>query len=285
MKKVVLLGVLSILIVLPSLVSAQGTLEDYQTAKKFLNSNLSGLVYKMYVDPNWVDDSSQFWYKNTVRGEDEYILVDPEKAIRREAFSKDKLAQALSKATGETVMPNALGISNVKFKDDNKSLVFKFNEKFWKCDLTDYTCEKINMPEQKNWQPGMSPDGNWIAFVKDYNLYVRSVESGEIKQLSFDGVQDFDYATPFASVRMMIRQGTENVKQDPAVVWSPDSRKLVTYRLDKRNAPKLDLVQSVAPGTIRPHHYSYFYPLPGDTIVPVATPVIFHIESGKKAGG
>ena len=34
----------------------------------------------------------------------------------------------------------------------------------------------------------------------------------------------------------MVAQGTEDVKERPAVFWSPDSSKLVTYRIDSRNA-------------------------------------------------
>ncbi len=82
----------------------------------------------------------------------------------------------------------------------------------------------------------VSPDGRWAAFVKDCNLFLRDLSTGAIVQLTRDGEKHWDYATPLPDLRDMVQQGTENVQQRADVVWSLDSSKLVTYRLDSRNA-------------------------------------------------
>jgi hypothetical protein len=54
-------------------------------------------------------------------------------------------------------------------------------------------------------------------------------------QLTHDGIAGWDYATPLPSLRLMVDQGTEEVKQSAAVFWAPDSSKLMTYRIDSRS--------------------------------------------------
>src|SRR5687768_15105415 len=50
--------------------------------------------------------------------------------------------------------------------------------------------------------PGVrSPDGKREVFIKDWNLFVRDVATGQEKQLTTDGVKDFGYATDNAGWR------------------------------------------------------------------------------------
>ena len=41
----------------------------------------------------------------------------------------------------------------------------------------------------------LSPNKKLGAFIRDYNLWVRDVESGSETQLTTDGVKDYGYAT------------------------------------------------------------------------------------------
>jgi len=56
---------LTILILLAALLTlfSQGTYEDYQRAEQFLHFNVDKLVRNLYVNPNWVDSTSNFWYR------------------------------------------------------------------------------------------------------------------------------------------------------------------------------------------------------------------------------
>src|SRR4051812_46835203 len=61
----------------------------------------AGGVYKSEVRPHWFRDNTRFWYRNDLRGgAKEFILVDVEKGGRNAAFDHEKLAAALSKASG-----------------------------------------------------------------------------------------------------------------------------------------------------------------------------------------
>jgi dipeptidyl-peptidase 4 len=134
-------------------------------------------------------------------------------------------------------------------------------------------------PERTN--EVLSPDKRWAAFVRDHNLFLRDASTGTELQLTHDGVASWDYATPLPSLRLMVDQITQDVKQPAAVFWSPDSSKLVTYRIDSRNSGRFTSVQFVPPDQLRPRAFTYVYPLPGEVLAK-AEPIIFDIRSGKR---
>jgi dipeptidyl-peptidase 4 len=66
---------------------------------------------------------------------------------------------------------------------------------------------------------------------------------------------------------------------DPGVHWSPDSRKIATYRLDERGVRELHLLETAQD---RPILDSWPYALPGDSIVPMHERVVLDVESRAK---
>ncbi len=71
----------------------------------------------------------------------------------------------------------------------------------------------------------LSPDRKTLAFVRDWNLWVRDVASGRETQLTRDGIKDFGYATDNAGWTRSDR---------PILKWSPDSKKIATFQQDQR---------------------------------------------------
>ncbi|HEX6881128.1 MAG TPA: DPP IV N-terminal domain-containing protein, partial [Terriglobales bacterium] len=133
----------------------------------------------------------------------------------------------------------------------------------------------------KKKSEALSPDGHWVAFVRDYNLWLRSTSNGQEVALTTDGAKDYDYATELPEGKFLIEQASRGVAAPVKVFWSPDSTKLVTYRMDSRYAGRFTTIQSVPPEGIRPRTFTYVYQLPGEWL-PRAEPVIFEIESGKR---
>ena len=101
-----------------------------------------------------------------------------------------------------------------------------------------------------------SPDGKWRAFVKDYNLMVRSLEDGEEVALSSDGTKDDAYGD--------------------RVYWSPDSKRLVGIRTTSGEDHKVYLVESSPKNQVQPKLHTLDYRKPGDR-VPVAKPQLFDV--------
>ncbi len=258
---------------------AQGTLADYQRAEKALAWNARKLVFEAEVVPNWIEKSDRCWYRNDKPDAKEFVLVDPERDTQGPAFDHARLAAALSSATGKTYAANKLPFDRIEFVDGGAAIRFEVDRTRWTCNLTGYTCEKsAPAPERRT---GLSPDGKWQAEVRKYNLYVKNVATGEEIQLTSDGEKYWAYATPLPSSRLMVEQRTEEPKQPPAVFWSPDSKRLVTYRIDSRRAGHFTITQNAPPFQIRPVMYNVIYPLPGEE-VSKAEPLIFDVATRKR---
>ena len=263
---------------------AQGALEDYQRAEKFLPGNVRHLVYVADVAPHWIEKTNRFWYRRVGAKvglkESEFVLVDAEQNTSSPAFDHERLATALSQAAKQEYSATALPFSEIEFVDGGKAIRFSVDGAPWSCVLATYECQKEQAhPETAN--EVLSPNKRWAASVKEHNLYLRDVSTGTLLQLTNDGVAGWDYATPLPSLRVMVDQGTEEVKQAAAVFWSPDSSKLVTYRIDSRNSGRFTSLQFVPPGQLRPRAFTYVYPLPGEVLAK-AEPIIFDIQSGKR---
>ncbi|HYM75966.1 MAG TPA: DPP IV N-terminal domain-containing protein [Candidatus Dormibacteraeota bacterium] len=259
---------------------AQGKQEDYERAQQFLPGNLRRVVYVADVNPHWIQKTSRLWYRKSSPSGSEFILVDAERNTSVPAFDHARLAAGLSRADKQEHTSTDLPFREFEFVEDNQAIHFSLEGTEWTCSLVNYEC-KGNPVESKHPNEELSPNKRWGAFVREHNLFLRDVSTGTELQLTQDGVKGWDYATPLPSLRLMVDQGTEDVKQSAAVFWAPDSSKLVTYRIDSRNSGRFTSVQFVPPNQLRPKAFTYVYPLPGEVLAK-AEPIIFDIQSGRR---
>ena len=116
----------------------------------------------------------------------------------------------------------------------------------------------------------VSPDGTKTVFVRDHNLWLRDVGSGEERPLTEDGTEDFAYAGD--------RFGSPSVNG----LWSPDSQQFFTYQLDQRQTQSLPIVHHIpADGSIRPQLETSKTSLPEDEVVEGYCLVAVDINSGR----
>lgn len=113
-----------------------------------------------------------------------------------------------------------------------------------------------------------SPDGKHVLFIRDWNLWVRDSLTKKERALTTDGVQDFGYATDNAGWRKSNR---------PIVLWSPDSKKIATYRQDQRHVSDMYLVTT---NVGEPKLQAWKYPIPEDEEVIKLHRVIIDVEQG-----
>ncbi|HZR64726.1 MAG TPA: DPP IV N-terminal domain-containing protein [Terriglobales bacterium] len=257
--------------------AAQGKLADYERARQFLPGNLRHSIYVADVTPHWIGKTNRFWYHKVSPKGSEFLVVDAEKNTIAPAFDHARLATSLSHATHREISATDLPFDTIDFGDDQKSLRFEFEGGQWECALENYECKSKPLDTDEN----LSPDKKWSAVVKGHNLFLKNLSTGTTVQLTRDGEPEWDYATPLPSLRVLTDQGTQDIKQRADVFWSPDSSKLITYRIDSRNAGRFTSLQFVPPGQMRPKAYSVVYPLPGE-VLPQAEPIIFDIESGRR---
>ena len=259
---------------------AQDTREAYQRAQQFLPGNLRHRMFIADVTPHWIAEKNRFWYRKAGMKGVEFILVDPAQNTFGPAFDHERLAAALTKEAKREVQPTELPFDTFDYTKDGKSISFQVDATPWTCQLENYECKRAPEPAAGQYEEA-SPNKEWVAYVKEHDLYLRYAPTGEIVRLTHDGEASWDYATPIPSLRPMIAQGTQDVKQRPAVFWSPDSSKLVTYRMDTRNAGRFTNLQFVPAGQLRPKAFTVVYPLPGE-VLPKANPIIFDVQKSKR---
>ena len=272
---------LYLVMISPIVGAAQGTVKDYERAAFFQTGEHRKLVHFAEVQAHWVEKTGRFWYRTTDGAAVRFVLVDSEKNASGPAFDQQKIADGLKKATKRDYDATKLPFEGFEFTKDGKAIRFTAEGKEWQCTLADYVCKVSAEAEKHDPYEERSPDGRWAAFVKDHNLFLRYVSTGELVQLTSDGIAGWDYATELPSLGMMVEQGTESLRQHAAVFWSPDSSKLVTYRIDSRNSGRFTSLQFVPPRQLRPKSFTYVYPLPGEVLAK-AEPIIFDVMSGKR---
>ena len=262
--------------------------EHYARAEQFLPWHAQRRVFHSTVEPHWFENgggvaTERFWYLNrTPRGR-EFVLVDADKRTRQPAFDHVRLAAQLSVATGKPCEPYRLPFNTFEFCDDGRAIRFQINGRAWYCDLANYDCRDLGEKPTRARNAVVSSDGRWTAFTRDHNLYVRSSATGEERALTNDGERYFDYARTGESNMEHVARVLSGNARPPVLVWSPDSKKLVTHKLDERSVAEMHLVQAVPPdGSARPRLHSYRYPLVGDANVTLAHLVIFDLENQKR---
>ncbi|MDZ5610594.1 DPP IV N-terminal domain-containing protein [Bacillus pseudomycoides] len=256
--------------------------EQYEKAERLLSWNAIKDVFNGKVFPNWLDKGSRFWYQKDIRKENkrgkQFVLMNPQSNTKESAFDHAKLADSLSSVISREVDADNLPFNSFTFFNDEKAIQFEVDESTWICDLTNYQCKQIRTKKLPVHELP-SPDGRWAAFIKGYNLFVRSLETGQIIQLTHDGKRYYDYGTQPESETSVLLKRLSNQKVPPAALWSPDSKQILTHRLDQRNVRKMTLIQSVPSEDAKPPViHSYRYPLVGDKHLPLAQFVICDIE-------
>ena len=256
------------------------TAADYARAEKFMAYNTTPLVYRATVRPNWLADD-RFWYRVTTPAGSEFVLVDPAKGTRAPAFDHAKLAIALTAAANSKYEAGSLPFTEIDLTADGQYVSFNAAGKRWKCDTKGAACasEGAALPSTGgDAEDGAaaaarfrvdapSPDGQRVAFIRDWNLWVRDVASRKETQLTRDGVKDFGYATDNAGWTSSDR---------PIVKWSPDSKKIATYQQDQRGVGEMYLVDTRVG---HPNLRAWKYPLPGDETVTMIQRVVIDVDS------
>jgi dipeptidyl aminopeptidase/acylaminoacyl peptidase len=256
----------------------QLTAKDYERAEKFMNYNTDPFIDGGVVRPNWLA-GEQFWYLVSGSKKNEFILVDPVTKKRSSAFDHQKLAEALSVASNNKYEAAKLPFQSINFSADGRSVLFTADGKKWKYDLQsaqvtpDTDAAATNTSAARQGRGGgtelLSPDGKKAVFIKDWNLWVRDVATNKQTQLTTDGSKDFGYATDNAGWK----------SSDRAIGrWSPDSKKIATFKQDQRNVSDMYLV----PTTVgKPSLRAWKYPLPGDKEIPMIHRVIIDVDAVK----
>jgi len=267
---------------MPVVLIAQATIDDYERAWNLQERFDDTVDNVINVDPQWAEDEPTFWYRRSVEGGDEFIWVDAKAGTKRPAFNHQRLARSLSNQTGESYSSYDLPFRTFEFVNNNRAIEFSLNDSIYTCTLSRYSCSvEADDSDGGGWsgwgawdsdvtpedlshsdEREMSPDESHEAYIQNFNVAIRDVETDEVIYRSTDGSEgnyyDFD-----------------------SFSWSPDSKKLAASRVIPGYDRKIHYVESSPEEQLQPRHRSRTYIKPGDAL-DNEQPVLFHVESGNQ---
>ncbi|MDC1436914.1 S9 family peptidase [Gammaproteobacteria bacterium] len=245
------------------------TLADYQRAEQFLSVNTADLVQNNILAQYWQENDRLIYRRSTEEGS-EYVIVDvdAEELGKNILFDSLRLAAALADFTDEELESNDLNLSRLVLSSDGNRLEFNFDDASFDLDLTSYVLNKIADSLGNEY---VSPDGNLAAYIDGHNLWLRNTTSDQLTQLTFDGEENYGYATNNAG---WLRD------DGPVLLWSPDSSKIATFRHDGRNVGEMYLY-STQVGHVELDAWKY--PLPGDDNIFMIERIVIHLPDPSKA--
>ena len=266
-------------------VSAQGTLDDYNRAYSMRSRYGADKVINASIEPHWMGKSHSFWYvsRNAEKGSNDYLLVNADKGTSSPLFDATKLAKLLSKQTKQEVKADKLDLQRLRVSEKGDTLWFASAGKNWTYLVKKNALQGEQVPQmgghngfrgsqqpQRHWmevddEKGgneiPSPDGKWVAFVRDGNVWVRPTRGGRARALSLDGTLANYYSS-------WLR-------------WSPDSRYIAANKIrpvaEKRY---VYYVESSPADQLQPKLHKQEYAKPGDDLMQ-KTPCIFEVETGR----
>jgi len=153
---------------------------------------------------------------------------------------------------------------NYAFNNDETKLLLGVDEEqiyrhsslgvFYVYDLASKSLQLID--KEKIQEPTFSPDSKKVAYVKNNNIFIKNLETGEVVQVTSDGkknhiingICDWVYEEEFSFVR--------------AFEWSKDSKNLAFLRFDETEVPtfSMDIVGS----ELYPTQQVFKYPKAGE---------------------
>src|SRR3954470_2191639 len=118
----------SLFLLTSSLAYAQGTAADYARSRG-LRDQFQNLTSNVPGQATWIAGTNRFWYRKTVKGGAEFVVVDADKQEKRPAFDHAKVAAAL----GGKYTAVSLPFQEFAFADSERAITFSADGSAWRC--------------------------------------------------------------------------------------------------------------------------------------------------------
>ena len=178
-----------------------------------------------------------------VAGQD-YLVVKDVKTYKPHAEADAKPTQTLIKESsflvdGVEVRPNGIWPS----KDLKKVLILSEKQKnwrhsytglFWVFDVETQTAEALDpqTPKKKIQLASWSPESDAVAFTRDNNMFLRTLSSKEVVQITTDGGSELFYGVPDWVYEEEVFSGNS------ATWWAGDGQYLAFLRTNETTVPE-----------------------------------------------
>lgn len=203
------------------------------------------LVLLFFLCPNTYAQKKLIWAKDGMS----YLAIEREGLVRVDP-KKDQSTVVVKKESMTPVGANQpLQPESFSFSSDNTKLllftntamVWRYNTRgdYWVLDLAKNQLKKLgaSLPEQSLMFAKFSPDGKWVGYVSEHNIFCEEISTGNIKKLTVDGTRkmingtfDWVYEEEFS-----LRDGFR---------WSPDSKSIAYWQVDATKTRDFYLVNN-----------------------------------------
>ena len=202
------------------------------------------------------------------------FLYSPERTLSRQLFALDlktserRLFFDTSKETTEENVSQeealrrerqrqlGTGVTHYEWSKNGKRVLVPFPDGLYIQDGLNSPLEKImDADSHPILDPRFSPDGKWVSFVQDAELYIVPVEGGQPRQLTH-GARGTGKTNGLAE---FVAQ--EEMQRFSGYWWSTDSKKLAFEEVDETHIPVYRIVHQgkdvVGESAQEDHHYPF----------------------------
>ena len=155
-------------------------------------------------------------------------------------------------------------ISSYTFSDDEQNILIATDEEsiyrhsskafYWIYNREEKTIKPV-FERGKHRLASLNPQGNKVAFVFENNLYYKDLTTGQIRQITTDGLENaiINGATDWVY--------EEEFSFDRGFYWSPDGQYIAFYRFDEREVPEFTMTNYY--NNLYPENVTFKYPKVG----------------------
>jgi dipeptidyl-peptidase-4 len=215
----------------------------------------SGPSLSGYLTPGieWAPDAKRFTYLHRENGGIEMWTMDAATGDRKVFVKSSVLEEVMQRRKASAVQSTGLGRvqpENYMWSPTGDALLFIGSSDLVLLDLKTMSSKPLASAPPASGaadsdagdiqDPKFSPDGKWVSFVRNSNLWVTSTATGEAKPLTTGGREELlkgqlDWLYP------------EEFDCATAYWWSPDSSKIAYYEMDERPVTRYPILDMSSP--------------------------------------
>ena len=196
------------------------------------SSELSG---KDLVDVQWTPAGDAFTYfQCSSQNDSRYVWSYDLKTRTKEVLIDSNYTPVL----GIPEMEKLFALSVYLWSPTGKDILLPSDADLYLYDVASRSVRRLTYDEEIERDPQLSPDGKKIAFIKNHNIYVLDIETGNVVPLTTEGrehmfVGQFDWIYE------------EEFEIRTRFFWSPNSQYIAFLQLDETGVPEFSIVDFI----------------------------------------
>ena len=207
----------------------------------------------------WLDDEHYLERANRSNAGAPLFMVDAGTGQRAPFFDAERMEAALSNFPG-------IGADDARdlsrrgshlMNSGRTALLFELTNDLYHYDLGSGGVSRLTRSPEAEEQPSFSPDGRFVAFIRDHDLYVVAVDHRREYPLTDDGSD----AVRNGLLDWVYQEEIYGRGNFRGYWWSPDSTRLAYLQLDNSDVPSYTIVDHIP---YHPEVEEWHYPKAGD---------------------